>query len=166
MAALADFGGKMDRGLGRRATADVLWDQIRKLRDCAPMEGEFYPDEEPAKALAAISVALKPWSSASRETLLSMYAKIADGKRLDDLISLFLGSQEHPALRYACLELLGFVGQLKQTHRRLLCRMDVIKTLLTVLVSVALPLFFFPFWPAGLHVLRSLFRQLDLKENP
>ncbi|CAB1115205.1 unnamed protein product [Ectocarpus sp. CCAP 1310/34] len=133
MAALADFGGKMDRGLGRRATADVLWDQIRKLRDCAPMEGEFYPDEEPAKALAAISVALKPWSSASRETLLSMYAKIADGKRLDDLISLFLGSQEHPALRYACLELLGFVGQLKQTHRRLLCRMDVIKTLLTVL---------------------------------
>ena len=36
--------------------------------------------------------------------------------------------------RYACLELLGFVGQLKQTHRRLLCRMDVIKTLLTVLV--------------------------------
>lgn len=30
------------------------------------MEGEFYPDEEPAKALAAISVALKPWSSASR----------------------------------------------------------------------------------------------------
>eukprot|EP00903_Cladosiphon_okamuranus_P006617 g6464.t1 len=133
MAALADFGGKMDRGLGRRATADVLWDQIRKLRDCAPMEGDFYPDEEPAKALAAISVALKPWSSASRETLLSMYAKIADGKRLDDLISLFLGSQEHPALRYACLELLGFVGQLKQTHRRLLCRMDVIKTLLTVL---------------------------------
>ncbi|CAM9109482.1 unnamed protein product [Scytosiphon promiscuus] len=133
MAALADFGGKMDRGLGRRATADVLWDQIRKLRDCAPMEGEFYPDEEPAKALAAISVALKPWSSASRETLLSMYAKIADGKRLDDLISLFLGSHEHPALRYACLELLGFVGQLKQTHRRLLCRMDVIKTLLTVL---------------------------------
>lgn len=68
--------------------------------------------------------------------------------------------------RYACLELLGFVGQLKQTHRRLLCRMDVIKTLLTVLVSVALPLFFFPFWPARLHVLRSLFRQLDLKENP
>lgn len=133
MAALADFGGKVDRGLGRRATADVLWDQIRKLRDCAPMEGEFYPDEEPAKALAAISVALKPWSSASRETLLSMYAKIADGKRLDDLISLFLGSQEHPALRYACLELLGFVGQLKQTHRRLLSRMDVIKTLLTVL---------------------------------
>eukprot|EP00904_Undaria_pinnatifida_P012638 jgi/Undpi1/8504/HiC_scaffold_25.g10971.m1 len=63
------------------------------------MEGEFYPDEEPAKALAAISVALKPWSSASRETLLSMYAKIADGKRLDDLIALFLGSQEHPALR-------------------------------------------------------------------
>ncbi|CAM9691130.1 unnamed protein product [Pylaiella littoralis] len=133
MAALAEFGGKMDRGLGRRATADVLWDQIRKLRDCAPMEGEFYPDEEPAKALAAISVALKPWSSATRETLLSMYAKIADGKRLDDLISLFLGSQEHPALRYACLELLGFVGQLKQTHRRLLGRMDVIKTLLTVL---------------------------------
>ena len=38
-----------------------------------------------------------------RETLLSMYAKIADGKRLDDLISLFLGSQEHPALRYACV---------------------------------------------------------------
>ncbi|CAM9552122.1 unnamed protein product [Ascophyllum nodosum] len=132
MAALADFGAK-DRGLGRRATADVLWDQIRKLRDCAPMEGEFYPDEEPAKALAAISVALKPWSSASRETLLSMYAKIADGKRLDDLISLFLGSQEHPALRYACLELLGFVGQLKQTHRRLLSRMDVIQTLLAVL---------------------------------
>ena len=29
-----------------------------------------------------------------------MYAKIADGKRLDDLIALFLGSQEHPALRY------------------------------------------------------------------
>lgn len=28
-----------------------------------------------------------------------MYAKIAEGKRLDDLISLFLGSQEHPALR-------------------------------------------------------------------
>ncbi|CAM9930054.1 unnamed protein product, partial [Ectocarpus fasciculatus] len=107
MAALADFGGsgKMDRGLGRRATADVLWDQIRKLRDCAPMEGEFYPDEEPAKALAAISVALKPWSSASRETLLSMYAKIADGKRLDDLISLFLGSQEHPALR--CVTYMG-----------------------------------------------------------
>lgn len=39
-----------------------------------------------------------------------------------------------PMPRYACLELLGFVGQLKQTHRRLLCRMDVIKTLLTVLV--------------------------------
>ena len=37
-----------------------------------------------------------------RETLLSMYAKIADGKRLDDLISLFLGSQEHPALRQEC----------------------------------------------------------------
>lgn len=35
-----------------------------------------------------------------RETLLSMYAKIADGKRLDDLITLFLGSQEHPALRF------------------------------------------------------------------
>jgi len=47
-------------------------------------------------------------------------------------------------LRYACLELLGFVGQLKQTHRRLLCRMDVIKTLLTVLVrpklTTSLPL--------------------------
>lgn len=36
--------------------------------------------------------------------------------------------------RYACLELLGFVGQLKQTHRRLLSRTDVIETLLTVLV--------------------------------
>lgn len=44
----------------------LLGPKIRKLRDCAPMEGEFYPDEEPAKALAAISVALKPWSSASR----------------------------------------------------------------------------------------------------
>lgn len=31
MAALADFGGKMDRGLGRRATADVLWDQVSLL---------------------------------------------------------------------------------------------------------------------------------------
>lgn len=30
MAALAEFGGK-DRGLGRRATADVLWDQVRRL---------------------------------------------------------------------------------------------------------------------------------------
>lgn len=47
-----------------------------------------------------------------------------------------------PPPRYACLELLGFVGQLKQTHRRLLCRMDVIKTLLTVLVSAVV--FFFP----------------------
>lgn len=33
MAALAEFGGKMDRGLGRRATADVLWDQVRSVRD-------------------------------------------------------------------------------------------------------------------------------------
>lgn len=31
MAALADFGGKTDRGLGRRATADVLWDQVSKI---------------------------------------------------------------------------------------------------------------------------------------
>ena len=31
MAALADFGGKVDRGLGRRATADVLWDQVSIL---------------------------------------------------------------------------------------------------------------------------------------
>lgn len=29
MAALAEYGGKVDRGLGRRATADVLWDQVR-----------------------------------------------------------------------------------------------------------------------------------------
>lgn len=43
-----------------------VYEQIRKLRDCAPIEEKFYPDEEPAKALAAISVALKPWSSAPR----------------------------------------------------------------------------------------------------
>lgn len=49
-----------------RAVSNRVGSKIRKLRDCAPMEGEFYPDEEPAKALAAISVALKPWSSASR----------------------------------------------------------------------------------------------------
>lgn len=29
-----------------------------------------------------------------------MYTKIAEGKRLDDLIALFLGSEKHPALRY------------------------------------------------------------------
>lgn len=63
------------------------------------------------------------------------------------------------------------MGQLKQTHRRLLCRMDVIKTLLTVLVSffffllvsVAWPLFF---GQQEYMLLRIMFNQLDLKEKP
>lgn len=50
-------------------------------------------------AITASYVHVAPFVCEHRETLLSMYAKIADGKRLDDLISLFLGSQEHPALR-------------------------------------------------------------------
>ena len=43
MAALADFGGsgKMDRGLGRRATADVLWDQVSKIRLKNNISSEF-----------------------------------------------------------------------------------------------------------------------------
>ncbi|CAM9881614.1 unnamed protein product, partial [Discosporangium mesarthrocarpum] len=73
--------------------------KVRKLQGCARMEGEFYPDEEPAKAPGAISAALKPWDAATRETLLSMNAKVSEGRRLDNLLCLFLGSGDHPALR-------------------------------------------------------------------
>lgn len=81
---------------GRRAFERKKGGTINLCRDCCQT-----PDDErsPVPYIPRLASHLPPPSLSRRETLLSMYAKIADGKRLDDLISLFLGSQEHPALR-------------------------------------------------------------------
>ncbi|CAM9211285.1 unnamed protein product [Choristocarpus tenellus] len=117
-------------------TADVVWNELRRLRDDIPPPLEDgYPDDRACDAFHKADQAVAALCAIPREEMLGGFSKLVEGERLSDLLATLAGSTDHPALQHACLMVMCGVAGLNRAHDAICSRPDILKTLFSILAK-------------------------------
>lgn len=125
------------RGMMAARICNKVWQELYKLREMRPLENDeaLYKDYAAFAACNEVRATLGSCAELPREKFLAVFALLVAGDRMDDLLSLFRTSQQHPALRYACLVALHGVAELPDRRKELLTRPAVVRELLSVMAT-------------------------------
>ncbi|CAM9128381.1 unnamed protein product [Choristocarpus tenellus] len=116
---------------------DIIWRELVRLRDDVVRPGKdgIYEDMAAYEACRAVAKALEATANMPRHDFLSIFERLAEPIRLDNIFRAIVDSEEHPALQNACYMVLTGVVEVECVHETLMGRQDVMRSILAVLAS-------------------------------